>query len=89
MAIVYKYPLKFIKQQVVTIPRDGKIVDIEFQGDDLFMWILHEPTPYNSTEKLGIGIFGTGHVINPNTPNHIKTIHKGEFVWHIFEGWNV
>jgi len=86
MKKIYKYPLKFLEYQIVEIPMNGVIVDIEYQDDDIFMWVMFDTKLIDIKEKREIGICGTGQSPDPSTQNYIKTLHKDGFVWHFFEG---
>lgn len=49
MAVVYKYPLVVTDRQLVTMPKEAKILSVQVQK--------------NGTEEVPIRIHGTGHNI--------------------------
>lgn len=84
---VFKYPLKFDGTlQTIVLPQDSEILDVEFQGEELFIWVLIDEK-CQILIKQRIQMLGTGwnyqHPIE--CMNHIKTIHKDGFVWHFFD----
>lgn len=89
MKTIFKYPLDFTDYQTIEIPMNGVIVDIEYQEDDIFAWVMFNHDIINHKEQRSISICGTGHPVNPMTPDYIKSLHKDGFVWHFFEGYNV
>ena len=93
MRKVFKYPLEFKGGiQKITIPGEHpRIIDIEFQNDELYAWALVAPDSKN-TREIQILMVGTGHEIDDNLTNrfymsmlHLKTVHRNGFVWHFFE----
>ena len=84
---VFKYPVPLVDEFLVELPVGAKILKIECQCDEPFIWALVNPE--NQTEKRKFRIAGTGHPINEhlNKLEHVDTFQwaDGMFVWHIFE----
>lgn len=83
--VVYKYPLPFRGGTIpLALPRCGQILDIAFQGDDLFLWALVDPD--GDLDSYTVVIAGTGHEIAEDLRATLfhKTLHHAGFVWHVF-----
>jgi hypothetical protein len=61
------------------------IIDFEFQGSELYLWAVVDPTqPLNT---VNLEIYGTGwEIANAHELTHLKTVRVNDFVWHIFIG---
>ena len=93
MKKIYKYPLNqgMGNIQKIKVPNNSTILDIEFQGDDLFVWILFDDEKDDQMCERKIVMYGTGieiEGIDYDDLSHIKTIHDYGFVWHYFEIWD-
>lgn len=93
MKKIYKYPVNWSRshdaphEASVELPRWAweNIIDIEFQGSELYLWAVVDPS--EPTEKINLEIYGTGWEIeNADQLTHLKTVHVNGFVWHIFIG---
>lgn len=88
MEVVYKYPLKHFSHALdsvtVALPSMAQVMDIAFQGDDLFLWALVD-TNYPEVDYEVI-VAGTGREIEVDIRGRLynKTIHRDGFVWHFF-----
>lgn len=81
MKVVYKYELN-LGLTIVDIPQNCKIVDFEFQRGKPYIWA--EVETENTTGKICLNIYGTGHEII-KTAVYIKTVHNNGFVWHLYD----
>lgn len=83
MTVIWKFPLKFAGEQVIEIPYEYRILDIQYQKGQLMMWALVNDEVPNDT--VTIRIFGTGHEVD-HAGDYITTIQEqnGLLVWHIF-----
>ena len=84
MLTIYKYPLEIATIQPLQVPRDAKILSVQFQNDVLCLWALVDPK-----KELTIRyflIFGTGRLIE-NMPKTVflATVQHAGYVWHVFE----
>lgn len=86
MSVVYKYCLEggIVDSQVMMLPRDAKILDLEEQEGRLYLWALTS-FPQERIDRH-LRIFGTGHELGGPKDDFefIKTIHKHGLVWHVF-----
>jgi len=59
MKRIFKYPLDVVDFQVVNMPKDAELLDVQVQNNGLQLWALVEP----SAEKVDrvIAIVGTGN----------------------------
>lgn len=83
MRTVYKYPLEWWSPQVVRMPEGATILKVGVQADTPF--IMAEVDTEQISEDRYICIHGTGDTIEPMADRYLGTIHKGEFVFHIYE----
>jgi hypothetical protein len=85
--VIWKYPLEVTGYQEVSVPRDAEFLHVGSQNGQVCAWALVDPS--KGVETVPIHIVGTG---NPMLPEgdwryHLGTVQHGEFVWHIFIGW--
>ena len=84
MKTIYKYPLEVRECQQITMPQGAKILTLQIQNDELFLWAevdTHEPR-----ELREFVMHGTGQ--GPTTFDdlvYIATIQSGPYVWHFYE----
>ena len=88
MKTIWKYPLEITDTQNVTMRRDARILSIQVQGDETWMWCLVDPDE-KSCERT-IGIYGTGHDVEDWVSKHGKFIdtiqlHGGSLIFHVFD----
>lgn len=91
MLTIFKYPLKLIDIQSVTMPARGTILSVHEQRGQLCIWALVDQEIHASVRE--IYIVGTGHPadhINDST-RFIGTCvtEGGSLVWHVFERFDV
>lgn len=82
---IYKAQLEIADRQIIKMPRDAKLLDVQLQGDQPVIWFLcDEAAPQNNRE---IAIYGTGNAMpcNENIGDYVATIQSGLFVWHVFD----
>lgn len=84
--VVYKYPLDALGPNKVTLPMDARIVHVGIQGEDVCLWAEHhtETDKISVTHERTFDIYGTGWGI-PETAEHIGTVMRGPYVWHVYE----
>jgi len=85
---VFKYPVPMVDEFDMDLPSGAKILKVECQRNEPFMWCLVNPEK-RVFEKRKFRLAGTGHEINQyyNKINHISTFQMadGALIWHIFE----
>lgn len=79
---IYKYLIN--SGEPITAPFI-KILDIQYQGDDLYMWAIVEPES-EDTSTVVPTIVGTGRPQSTFSTlgKYFKTVQEGQYVWHIF-----
>lgn len=85
MAVVYKYQLVVTDRQLVTMPKEAKILTVQVQNGTPCIWALVNPE--NETEDVPIRIHGTGHNISdPERLAYIGTFQMPRYglVFHAF-----
>jgi len=83
METVYKYELKLTDRQIIFLPADSQILDVQEQNGALCAWVrLETNNPYRNREIL---IAGTGNTIPSHTGRHISTVQMDSLVYHVFE----
>lgn len=83
MDTVYKYELELTERQVLSLPADARILDIQVQNESLCAWVKLD-TEKPERERV-ILIVGTGNRAPHNAQKHISTVQMNGFVWHFFE----
>ena len=86
---IWKFELKKERTQLVKMPLNSEIMDIQFQNDNLVMWALVDPE--SEQIEVKINMYGTGLEIHNNTikDEYLTTIQDGELVWHFFMNYEV
>lgn len=88
MQVVHKYIISLVEYGIVFLPKFAKILSIQYQGNDLCLWALVDPS--NSLEKRVFQVLVTGEELKSGpfeTWSHLATCqheHSGTVV-HIFE----
>lgn len=88
MKTIYKYPLKITDIQSVEIPEFAKLLTVQTQHGELYLWALVETSNWMRLRK--IVILGTGNPIAENDElSYISSVKMLEtLIWHIFEKTN-
>ena len=84
---IHKYSLEMVNQQKVVLPKNARILTIQFQEGDPKLWYLFD-TKEEETEERLIELFGTGHILVYNEDiarKYISTVVEEELVFHFFE----
>lgn len=84
MKRVYKYavPNPGEREKVIAPATQTLVLDVAFQGNQLYMWLLVDPkAPLSEWDLMTVG---TGWDL-PDSVSHLGTAHDGGFVWHLFE----
>ena len=87
---IHKYPLPTTDFPRVTMPGYPRILKVECQRGEPFIWALVRPdaTPIEHRFR----IFGTGHPVAENDIvglAHVATFQQGSCVWHVFGNPNL
>ena len=83
MKAIWKQVLDKTDKQVVKLPVNSKILDVQVQDDEWCLWFLcRTETPL---EERHIVIYGTGQQIDSVSGTYIGTIQDGSLVFHVFE----
>ncbi len=82
---VFKYPLAAMSRQIVQMPKDAAILDLQVQGSVPTIWAL--VNPMSSFESRIFTIYGTGRDMPVNPGKYIGTfqLDDGVLVFHLFE----
>lgn len=83
---VWKFPLRLVDEQEVSLPDGAKILCAQVQGATLCLWALVDPDKPAATRA--IRIYGTGRPI-PDSDSlvYVDTfqVERGALVFHVFE----
>ena len=84
MNIIYKYKLEITKEQTVEIPKYHKILCVQVQNNEVFVWVGVD-TGWQLEDTL-FKIYGTGDFLpkNPMGLTYIGTVQLNGSVWHVF-----
>lgn len=84
--VIYKHELELIDVQQVILPLGAQILDVQEQDGKLQLWALQTTDPEQPPCQRIIVIVGTGiEFPAQDFIEHITTVQKDNFVWHIFE----
>jgi len=87
MKTIWKYKLEVKDEQDIYLPRGGRILALDCQGNDPHIWVLVPNTDDTETEKVRFRSFGTGFPLdNVNDYTYLGTylILHGQYVFHVF-----
>ena len=85
--VIYKYIIQITDVQTIEVPIEHKLLDIQFQQDNLCAWVLVLPS--EKTVDFKLRIIGTGNKTDIEfleEYKYLKTVQmlNGAMVWHIF-----
>jgi hypothetical protein len=85
MKTVFKYPLRLIDTQDVSMPDDAEILCVQIQNEVPTIWAKVDDENGPVTRKFRIA--GTGHDLKGDELAYIGTfqLHAGALVFHVFE----
>ena len=81
---ILKIELQRAETQLIKMPQNSEIMDIQMQHGRFVMWFL--ANPLNKEIEVKIDMYGTGWEINENTSKneYLSTVQEGDYVWHFF-----
>jgi len=81
---IYKLSLEIQPSQIILIPEDAEIMDIQMQHGNPVMWFLANPK--SKQIEVKINIYETGHSVNDSecTDVYLATIQYEYSIWHFF-----
>lgn len=83
---VYRYPLETKNEQVVLLPTGARILTVQQQNNNIFLYALVNPT-YQNDQAFTIRIYGTVQEISDSDElEYINTVllYGGRLVVHVF-----
>lgn len=83
MKTIFKYKLELTDNQILELPYDYQILDIQVQNDFIYLWALVDNS--NMRIKMEIFIIGTGNPFPSYANEHLGTVQMNNFVWHVFK----
>jgi len=85
MKTIWKFDLLTTDCQVVSMPKDSKIISVQTQFDEPCIWAVVDDQA--ETEDRYFVIVGTGHQVLHDNLLFIGTfqLHTGALVFHLFE----
>ena len=86
--VIYKYQLAVQEVQELELPANSKILSVQFQGEQLYLWAMVNKESGAAIHKHTIEIYGTGQDIENGVGNkrtHLATVQSQGFDWHVFE----
>ena len=80
---IYKYRIKIRDVQVLSLPKDARVLCFQLQDDIPCIWaVIDDRAP---KEERTFYIFGTGHPMTQEWGQYHGTIQQHGLVWHLFE----
>lgn len=85
MKIIYKYELKEIDVNKLSMPEDAQILCVQTQKGIPYIWALVDDK--KEVKSKFIMTIGTGHPMPDNPKKYIGTyqLFEGDLVYHVFE----
>lgn len=84
METIYKYPIKIIDEQIVTMTEGADILCVQIQNGMPCLWALVDPD-IEETETVVIRTIGTGHKFSDgDSCLYIGTYQLPSLVFHVF-----
>lgn len=85
MRTIYKYRLQTIDIQTINLPEGAKILTVQTQNGEPFLWAEVEPD--NPSSPRTIATHGTGHTLPKEVRRYIATYKMmgDSLVFHVFE----
>ena len=82
---IYKYEIEAPNGNVV-LPETAEILCVHEQHGKAYVWALVDPTEIDNTTRR-FKAYGTGHTMPNNPGTYVGSffLHKGSFVFHLFE----
>lgn len=84
MQTIYKYPLRIVDKQPLTLPKGAQPLTVAIVANELVLYAQVDPleqTKYQHTVR----IFGTGHPIEETAGRYIGTgVMSDGLVWHVY-----
>lgn len=81
---IWKYELKLVDRQAVSMPIGATILSVANQRGNLCLWAKVNPRHNHPTNRI-IQIVETGNPIPNEEMTFIGTVVIDPFVWHVFE----
>ena len=78
---IFKFPIALSAEPTIVNSPIVEILDVEFQGDNLCVWVEVDDGP---SEEFPFYIVGTGHPVPDEAVDHIGTVHRSGYVWHVY-----
>lgn len=88
MKTIWKFPLVIKDEQTITIPGGAKILTVQLQKGDLYIWAIVDPN--EPLRDRTIYVRGTGHPLNFSINKAIRYVgtfqlSAGDLVFHVFQ----
>lgn len=82
--VIWKYELNITDLQSISIPAEPQFLSVQFQRDNLCLWVMVDPK--KQKEIFDIEIIGTGNPAPYHDRVYIGTAQQfgGMLVWHVF-----
>jgi hypothetical protein len=83
MKTIWKFEVE--PECIIEIPAGAQILSVGVQNNDVFMWVMVDPSAPTSRRK--INVYGTGTQLPENPGVFIGTVmlYSGNFVGHVFD----
>lgn len=84
---IWRYPLRLDAKQVVVMPHEARLLDMQAQGDQLVLWARVQPDRHLASRmERTLHIVGTGQDIPNGDLAYVASAQMGVYVWHLFDG---
>ena len=85
MKTIYKHVLNITGRQTLELGANDEPLSVQFQRDNLCLWVLHDPSDPKVQRQFAI--YGTGHPVEQAAGDFIGTVQQPGMglVWHVFE----
>lgn len=80
---IHKFKLEIADENILDIPVNAEILDIQMQGNEMYAWVRLNTSQVN--EKRVITTLYTGQRVLDDMMKYISTVQVGLMVYHFFE----
>lgn len=84
MKTIWKFSLKVLDEQVVSMPEGARVLCVQMQNGTPCLW-AEVPRGVKSAPSV-FHIYGTDHPLPDDPGTYIGTVQDGSLVWHVYQG---
>lgn len=83
MKTIYKYPIRMVDSQRLSIPLGAKLLSLQVQHGTPCLWAEVDDDE-GINQELVVSVVGTGQTVPPGAVNYVGALQFGVMVFHIY-----